>query len=195
MPSLLLASSKNLCHRLNISLSVYTLYEGEFTKISPLRHTLDADGIGCDNGVCIQSAVLLGGRGTLNIWPFASYAAQKSRAELILERVSVDVLRLRAAVYDETSEIMREMSVIDVDALLSGTSGIGIEEEKEEMKVKYLPNELLLDMLKAGIGHERRIGPDDGEMSNSNHAFKEDDDDESIYVNERARRFSKHDKS
>lgn len=185
-------------HRLNISLSVHTLYEDEFTKFSPLRLTLRADGIGRGNGVCMQSAVLLGRRGTPNIWPFASYDVLKSRLEPIVERVPVSALQLRAAVYAAHADVLRERSVMDVDALLSGTSGLGHEEEGEwegEMKVKDLPDELLLDMPKAAIGYARRNGPDDDEMGNTDHAFEDDDDDESTYINGTARRFSKRDES
>lgn len=56
----------------------------------------------------MQSAVLLGRRGTSNIWPFASYAALKSREEPIVERVPVAALQLRVAVDAANAEIMRK---------------------------------------------------------------------------------------
>lgn len=95
----------------------------------------------------------------------------------------VTSLQLRSALYGANADVMRERSVIDVDARLWRTSGIGIEKEKEEMNVNYWPNQWLLDMPKAEIGHARRRCPDDEEMRNRNHEFRNDDDDESAYVN------------
>lgn len=74
--------------------------------------------------------------------------------------------------YASHEEVLRERSLKDVGALLSGTSGIGIDKDNEEIKVKDCPNKFLLDMTKAAIRYARRIGPDDDEkMGNINHAF------------------------
>lgn len=118
-----------------------------------LRHILYADGIGRGNGLCMQSAVLLGQRGMPNIWPFESYAALKSRAQPIFERVPVAALQLTTTVNVVNADRMMERSMIDVDALLSGTSEIAIEEVKEVMKVRDLPNELFFDIPKGPIGY------------------------------------------
>lgn len=180
---------QHLRHHLNLSLSVHTLYEDEFTKFSPLRHTLRTDRIGRANAVCMQSAVLLGRRGTPNIWPFPSYTALRANPEPLVERVPVAALQLRAAIYAAYADQLREKSVMDVDALLSGGMGIREDwsgskngEEKKEGEWKDLPDELLLDMPKAAIGYARRTGPDD-------------DDESTSYVNGTARRFSKRDES
>lgn len=52
----------------------------------------------------------------------AIFTLLKSRVEPIFERVSVSALHLREAVYAPNADIMRERSVIDVDALVSGMS-------------------------------------------------------------------------
>lgn len=51
------------------------------------------------------------------------------------------------------------------------------------MKVKGFTNELLLDIANAAIRYSHRIGPDDDEMGITNHAFQDDEDDASTYVN------------